>query len=134
LASAIPARLSPREGRKFGLTVGAAFLTLATVLWWRERSGAPVFGTIGILLILAGVLIPSHLGPLQRAWMGLAHLISRVTTPVFMGVVYFGVLTPIALLRRAFGRNSLVARDHGGSYWVTRDPGDRARSDMERQF
>ena len=126
--------MSPREGRRFGLTVGAAFLGLATVLWWREKGGAPVFGTIGILLTLAGALIPSHLGPLQRAWMGLAHLISRVTTPVFMGVVYFGVLTPVALLRRAFGRNSLVASEHGGSYWVARDTGDPARSDMQRQF
>ena len=31
----VPARLTPAEGRKFGLTVGAAFLVLAAIPWWR---------------------------------------------------------------------------------------------------
>ena len=134
MASTIPARLSRAEGRKFGLTVGVAFLALAALLWWREKPAAPVFGGVGVLLALAGILIPTRLGPLERAWMGLAHLISKVTTPIFMGVVYFVVLTPIGLLRRALGHNSLVAREHGGSYWVARDTVGSSRSDMERQF
>lgn len=133
MASAIPARLSPAEGRKFGLTVGAAFLLLAALLWWRGKPAAPVFGALGALLGLAAAAIPSRLGPIQRAWMGLAHLISRVTTPIFMGVVYFVVLTPIGLVRRAFGRNPMALRAASGSYWVSRHD-DAMRSGMERQF
>ena len=38
---------------------------------------------------LAALVVPTHLGPVQRAWMGLAHAISKVTTPIFMGVVFF---------------------------------------------
>lgn len=134
MASAIPARLSTAEGRKFGLTVGAAFLALAALLWWREKPAAPAFGAVGVLLALAGAVIPTLLGPLQRAWMGLAHLISKVTTPIFMGVVYFVVLTPIGLLRRALGHNSLITRELRGSYWVARGNEGPSRSDMERQF
>jgi hypothetical protein len=125
--------LSIAEGRKFGLTVGIAFLVLASVLWLRHKPAAPAFGGIGALLSLAGVLIPSRLGPLQRTWMGLAHLISRVTTPIVMGVIYFAVLTPVALARRALGRNALVAREIAGSYWVPREHAG-SQSDMERQF
>ena len=30
------AEFTPQEGRKFGITVGLAFLALATFLWWKE--------------------------------------------------------------------------------------------------
>ncbi|MEO8194714.1 MAG: hypothetical protein ABI681_12760, partial [Gemmatimonadales bacterium] len=62
--------------------------------------------------------------------------LSRVTTPIFMSIVYFVVLTPIGLLRRSFGSNPLVHDAVGGSYWKPRakiDP-DAARRRMERQF
>ena len=131
LATAIPARLSPKEGRKFGLTVGGAFAVLALLLWWRGRAAAPVLGAVAGLLVVAALAIPTSLGPVQRAWMGLAHAISKVTTPIFMGVVYFGVLTPISMLMRAFGKNPLTVRPQAGGFWVPR-PG--ARSSMERQF
>lgn len=134
MATAIPARLSPKEGRKFGLTVGAAFLVLAALLWWRGRGLAPWFGGLGAVLALAGLLIPAQLGPVQRAWMGLAHLLSRVTTPIFMSVVYFLVLSPIGVLMRAAGRNPMVVKVRNGSFWALRKEEGVSRSGMERQF
>jgi hypothetical protein len=134
MAPAVPARLSPDEGRKFGLTVGGAFLLLGALLWWRGKALAPAMGTLGACLALAGVAVPNRLGPIQRAWMGLAHAISRVTTPVFMGVVYFVVLTPVALLRRAFGHNAIAPRSGGGSYWIDRRAEGTQSTGMERQF
>jgi len=133
LASAIPARLSPAEGRKFGWTVGGAFLVLGALLWWRGKPAAPVFGALGALLALAAAVIPSRLGPIQRGWMALAHLISRFTTPLFMGIVYFGVLTPVGMIKRAFGSNPMASRAQGGSYWVARRD-DMTQRSMERQF
>lgn len=134
LEAGIPARLSPAEGRKFGLTVGIAFLLLASLLhFWRHKETAgAITGVLGVLLILAALAVPGHLGPVQRAWMGLAHAISRVTTPIFMGIVFFLVMTPIGLLMRLFGRRALVHRVENGGYWVT--PASGGRSDMKRQF
>ena len=126
--------MSPREGRKFGFTVGGAFLVLGALLWWRGRPAAPYLGGLGALLAVAALVAPTYLGPVQRAWMGLAHAISKVTTPIFMAVVYFVVLTPIGLLRRAFGKNALDNREQAGSYWVPRQYEGQAQSSMERQF
>lgn len=129
----IPARLSPAEGRKFAFVVGTAFLVLAAVFWWRGHAfPMRAAGAIGALLMLAGLVTPGRLGPVHRAWMGLAHAISKVTTPVFMGLLYFLVLTPAGILRRTLGRNPLV-RPAGPSFWIDRDPAHR-RSDLERQF
>ena len=57
LAHGIPARLSAAAaGRKFAFTVGAAFLVLAAILWWRSHlRTAYTFGGIGATLGLLGL-------------------------------------------------------------------------------
>ena len=133
LATGIPARLTPAQGRKFGLTVGGAFLVLGLVLAWRHREAARnVMLGLGAAFSLAGLIMPTMLGPVERAWMGLAHLLSKVTTPIFMGVVYFVILTPTAAGLAVFGRTPLKMKKSAGGYWVTRDRGQA--SDMARQF
>lgn len=135
MATRVPARLSPAEGRRFGLTVGAAFVALAGVLAWRGRSaGVPLPAALGAALILAGLVVPAHLGPLYRAWMRLATLLSSITTPLFLAIAYFGIIAPIGLLRRLAGRNSLVRPPSEPSFWIPRETGARRRDDMERLF
>lgn len=133
MAAGIPARLTAAEGRKFAFTVGAAFLVLGGLTWWREKLVATsILGGLGGVLLLLGLVVPGQLGPVYRAWMGLSHLLSKVTTPIFMGVVYFLVVSPTALLMRAMGKNPLVA-PAGQTYWRTRPEGKR-RSNLLRQF
>ena len=72
------------------------------------------------------------IGVIGMGWMGMAHAISRVTTPIFMGVVYFLVITPVALLRRMFGANSLRTAQGKPSGWVDRRASPRG--DITRQF
>ena len=134
MAAGVSARLTAAQGRRFGLTVGGAFLVFAGVAYWRGHPTTTiVLGALGGLLSVAGVVIPTYLGPVERAWMGLAHLISRVTTPIVMGVMYLVVLTPVGLLRRMFGGNPLVHQPHNQSYWHSRPKGHRA-GNLTRQF
>ena len=134
MADRIPARLSAAEGRKFAFTVGAAFLILSALLWWRERQAVAIaLGAIGSSLALLGLTVPTRLGPLNGAWMGLAHLISKVTTPIFMGVVFFITITPISLLMRLFGKVPLRTKAGAVTYWHVRDRGATG-SDLTRQF
>ena len=135
MAAGIPARLTSAQGRHFGCTVGAAFLVLAALVWWRGRpTVSAVFAATGGLLVLSGLLIPTHLGPAERAWMRLAHAISQVTTPIAMGVIYFIVLAPIGIVRRRLGGNPLSHGKQGGSFWQTRPAHARRSASMERQF
>lgn len=134
MAAGIPARLTVAQGRRFGLTVGGAFLVFAAIAWWRGSPTATnVFGALGAVLSVAGLAVPTMLGPVERAWMKLAHLISKVTTPIVMGVMYLLVLTPVGLLRRTLGGNPMVHTPDGGSYWKSRPAGSRT-GNLTRQF
>ena len=123
-----------KDGRKFALPVGAAFLVLMGIALWRHPHAITwkVLASLGGAFILLGLAIPAQLQPLHKAWMGMAHAISKVTTPIFMGVVYFVIVTPIGVLMRLFGRNSMVQKEQNGSFWMPAPSG--GRSDLTHQF
>ena len=134
MAAGVPARLTAAQGRRFGLTVGGAFLFLAALAWWRGHpTTLTILGSLGVVLCLAGLAIPTLLGPVERAWMKLAHVISKVTTPIVMGLMYLLVLTPIGYLKRWFAGNPMVHEAKADSYWISRAAGKRA-GDLTRQF
>lgn len=124
---------TPSELRKFGFTIGVAFGLVGGVIWWRGHDvAASVLGLIAALLISGATLLPTVLGPVERAWMAFALAISKVTTPIFMGIVYFAILTPTAVLRRTLGSHPLRHQPRDGSYWFPRD--ESRQGDLERQF
>lgn len=55
---------------------------------------------IGVLALMSGrmALILHH------RWMGLAGILGKIFPPVFMGIIYFCVLTPVGLMARVFGK------------------------------
>ena len=91
-------------------------------------------GAIGAVLLLCALLAPAALVPVERAWMALAHAISKVTSPIVMGVMYLIVLTPVGFLRRGLGGNPLVHRLEKQSYWRTRPENARRSASLSRQF
>ncbi|MDQ3081831.1 MAG: SxtJ family membrane protein [Gemmatimonadota bacterium] len=132
-----PSAYTATQGRRFAFTIASAFGMFALLLLWRDsETVGRILGGLAAVLALAGAVAPSRLGPVEEGWMRFAHALSRVTTPVFMGIVYFVVLTPAGLIRRTFGSNPLIRDGASGSYWFTRTSADREtrRRKMERQF
>ena len=131
----VHARLTTREGRRFGFTLGGAFLVVAAIAWSRGSSGwAGVVAVVASLLVLAALVVPAHLGPVERGWLKFAHLLSLITTPLVMAALYFGVMMPLGLLRRSLASNPIEQQANGGSYWKTRPEGQRRSSNLHRQF
>lgn len=135
MGAGIPTRLTATEGRKFAFTVGGAFIVFCLLFWWRKHVYvASVLGFLGGGLVFMGLILPTRMGTIFRIWMGLAKAISRVTTPIFMGIVYFGLITPIGFLIRLFGKNPLIRQGKNGSFWVPRPSAEGHARGMERHF
>ncbi len=130
------ARLSVAAGRRFAATLALGFGALALVFLWRERLLlSRVAMALAGVLALAGLVLPGYLGPVERLWTRFGMALGRITAPLFIGVVYWLIITPFGLLRRTLGRSPITHRDRGDSFWVvrpkdTRDPRER----MTRQF
>jgi membrane-bound ClpP family serine protease len=127
---------SKKDLRKFGLTVGIVLLAIAGLLLWKGKASYPVFGIIGGLLVIAGLLFPIILRPLNKVWMTLAILMGWVMTRVILTILFFIVLTPLKFLAKLFGKDFLdlkidKARD---SYWEVREKKEIKPIDYEKQF
>lgn len=133
MAERVRTRLSSGEGRRFGLVTGGAFLALGALLAFKGHLyPALAVGALGSLLVAGGLLFPTRLEGARALWMGLALALSKVTTPLLLGIVYFGVMTPIGLLHRSRQRKSEDRRAE--SLWVARYARSERRTDLKRQF
>jgi len=127
-------RLSPE--RRFGLTFAlilAAFGGCGFLREWEPFRLELLAAGAGAFVLLAATA-PQALRPLHRAWLRFGELLGRIASPVVLGVLFFGVLTPIALISRLAGRDELRlrARD-AGTCWLDRQPSDSPFS-FKNQF
>lgn len=128
--------LDSRGLRKFGLTTGAIIAVLFGVIFpWLFSRGIPRWPWI-VFVVLAvwASVAPSTLRLVYRGWMRLGLLISRITTPLILGIIFFVVIAPIGLLRRVFGRDSMsrTLNPDENSYRVASEA--RPRSNLENPY
>ena len=95
--------------RRFGWTTGLIIVLLFGLFfpWWLGLSYARWPWIVGGILGLWALLHPASLRPVYRNWMVLGLLLGRVTTPIVMGIVFFGVVTPMALVMKVLGKDPM---------------------------
>ena len=123
--------------RKFGVAF-ATFLSFVAILAALKNWGwmPCVAALTGSALIGAITLtVPSKLAALNRSWFYAGEVMGKIVSPVVLGVIFFGLLTPIALVSRLFGRDELQLRSRAaGSYWIRRDPSGSMVDSFRNQF
>ena len=123
IPEATPARLLG-----FGVIVFTGFALLGAWLhlWW--------LAAVGTLVLVLSPLRPVS-RPLYLGWMHLGLLMSRITSPVVLLVIYLVVITPVAFLSRLFRRDPLRLRRPapGGTFWEDR-PRARDAASYLRQY
>ncbi len=125
-----------KDLKSFGITIGIVLVLISGVIYWKHQRISWLWIGLGTALISLGYLFPQLLKPLQKIWMGLAVLIGAVMSRVVLSIVYFLVLTPIAVFTRMGGKVYLDLRFRDKSaetYWVDRT-GKIARETYEKQF
>jgi hypothetical protein len=128
--STLARRRRVRDGRIFALTLAAGFTFVALLAMRKGRSAtALTFLALAVASVLAALLVPDRLEPIRMAWMKLGEAIGYVTTPIFMMLIYFVFVTPIAIIRR----NTSRRRPASDSNWHRRPPAPPPQQ-MERQF
>lgn len=124
-----------KELREFGLLVGGVLAAIGGLMLWHQKTAYPYFLGTGAALIVLGVLAPSVLKPVQKAWMTFALLMGFVMTRLILGVIFFVVLTPIALIVKLTGKKflDLSFKNEAETFWVEhRQITDKA--EYENQF
>ena len=128
---------APSE-RSFGITFVVVFALLAAFTWWHRGLSTTFNITAGVSAAFAvfTLLAPRLLRPLNLIWLKFGLLLHKVVNPIIMGLLFFGVFTPMGVVMRLFGVDFLRMKKKPAteSHWnIKRDDG-LAESSMKNQF
>jgi len=86
--------------------------------------------------LLAALVAPRILRPLNRLWSRFGLLLHNVVSPVIMGLLFFVAVTPTALIMRLAGKDPLRLRfdPEARTYWIDRQPPGPEPKTMRNQF
>ncbi len=122
--------------RSFGIVFAVVFALIALFPLWSGRPIRLWALLIAAAFLAAALLMPALLRPLSLIWYRIGLLLHRVVNPLLMGILFFGVFTPMALVIRMRGKDLLQLRRDGArqSYWITREPPGPKPGSMSKQF
>ena len=117
--------------------VFTAFFAVVALLPLLRGNGLRGWAVIlsGLFLVLA-LAAPKVLGPLNRVWTRLGVLLHHVTSPIFLGIIFYLVFTPFGLVLRLMGKDFLRLKPapDASSYWIVRNPPGPDPKSMVNQF
>jgi hypothetical protein len=128
--------LDRRGLREFGLTFGAAVVVIFGLFfpWMLDLEWPAWPWLIAAPFWTLALIYPLWLRWVYRAWMRFGLLASRVMTPLVLGIVFFVMISPMAMVRRLMGKDPMqrTLDPNLDSYRVksTKSPEDK----LERPF
>ncbi|MDJ0508025.1 MAG: SxtJ family membrane protein [Crocosphaera sp.] len=105
---AIP-KLDKKGLREFGLLTGAMiallFGLILPLLWRYDLPLIPwIIGGVSVSLAL---FIPNSLAPIYQGWMKVSQVLAWVNSSVILGLIFFLIVTPMALIMKIINRDAL---------------------------
>jgi multisubunit Na+/H+ antiporter MnhG subunit len=126
-----------KDLRQFGMVLAAILIVFGSIHFLRHRIvPAGWFCGIGMIVLCLGLLAPGLLKNVYAVFLKLAHALGWFNTRAILIIIYFLLLTPIALIMKMFGKDPLNRKIYKGelSYWVKRQTIKPAKDQLEKQF
>ncbi len=102
-------KISKDQSRDTGMAVVLGFLIVAAT---RKREG---YLLLALTFHVINMIVPQIYRPIAIVWLGLSDLMGEFASKVMLSIVFFLVVTPIGLIRRMFGKDSMRLRDFKAS-------------------
>ena len=120
------------SNRNFGIVFSIVFLIISIFPLLNNGDVRIWSAIVSIVFLFLGLFNSPILTPLNILWFKFGILLGNLISPIVMGIIFYVVVTPTALLMRIFGKNLLgLKRNNKTSYWIERS---EIKSKMKNQF
>ena len=91
-----------------------------------------MFIAAALIFLLVTLVKSDALLPLNKLWMRFGLLLGMIVSPIVLGIIFFGLFTPIAMLMRLSGRDELRLKfTQKACHWISR--GEPIKSESFKQ-
>lgn len=125
------------SNRSFGVVFASVFAILGSLPLLHGEIRFHLWALILSILFLAITLAkPDILQPLNILWFRFGLLLAKIVNPIVMGLLFFCVVTPMAIMLRCLGKDPMKRKldKTTTSYWQLRTPAGPEKNSMPRQF
>ena len=120
------------SNRSFGIVFFVVFLIIAIYPLINGDELKVWSLIISIVFLFLGLINSKILNPLNKLWFKFGIFLGKIISPLVMGIIFFLVVTPIALLMRLLNKDLLNLKfNNNNSYWIEKT---EPRSKMKNQF
>lgn len=121
--------------RSFGFVFATFFILVGTFPMLSDHSPRLWSLVLAAVIGFVAVVSPRVLAIPNKVWARFGFLMSRITEPIFLGLVYFLIITPFGLVIRTFGFDllKLKRKSQSESYWLNREEKSE-KENMRFQF
>ena len=118
------------SNKKFGFFFTFVFIVATGYLYTNNHI---VLAYISIAFSTAFLLVTlvnsDFLLPLNKLWMRFGFILGIIVSPIILGLIFFGMFTPIACFMRLFKRDELRLKfEPKDTHWISRDKPIQATS------
>lgn len=124
------------SNKKFGLFFTILVGLIAFYAWFQNQFQLTyILIAISLTFLALTLLAPEKLSGLNKLWARFGIFMGRIINPLILGVMFFGLFTPISVITRLFGRDELDLQiTDKKTFWKVRDAGIHSHTDFDRQF
>tara|TARA_B100001113_G_C20516993_1_gene365571 strand:- start:53 stop:451 length:399 start_codon:yes stop_codon:yes gene_type:complete len=110
------------SNRKFGLFFTFVFAVAAAYFYYAENIvWTYAFVVVSLIFLLITLIKSDALLPLNKLWMRFGLLFGMIASKIVLGIIFFGLFMPIAVLMRLGGRDELSLQiSQKVSHWKPR--------------
>ena len=126
--------MKPKIGsnRSFGVVFFIVFLIISFCPLLNSNDIRIWSLVISIIFLILGLINSKILTPLNKLWFKFGIFLGNIISPIVMGVIYFIVVTPIALILKVFNKDVLnLKKTKNSSYWINKE---KYNSSMKNQL
>ena len=120
------------SNRSFGIVFFVVFLLISIYPFLKDGDIRLWSLIISIIFLFLGLLNSNVLSPLNKLWFRFGLLLGKIISPIIMGIIFFLVVTPIAIIMRLFKKDILNLKfKENNTYWIDKTG---PKSKMKNQF
>ena len=120
------------SNRSFGLVFFFVFLIIALYPIINNENLRLWSLIISFFFLILGLINSKLLTPLNKIWFKFGIFLGKIISPIIMGIIFFLVVTPTAIMMRLFGKDLLNLKfNNRKSYWIEKN---EPKSKMKNQF
>ena len=126
-----------KDLRQFGMVLAAVLTVFGAIHFLKHRMIlAQWFCGVVLIVLCLGLLAPGMLKNVYAVFLKAAHAIGWFNTRVILILIYYVILTPIAIIVRICGKDPLNRKieKSASGYWSVRQSAKPVKEQLEKQF